>query len=183
MNRSEIVKSIAKAKKGISQYIEIMDLVTNVNVTLNRDFQKKYNAFYRVRQRSANWYASYYALMEELKSVTPTFDEVINRLSVTTGRYEPSFSSKLVATIRPEKPIWDVHILNNTGHSAPSYSARDKFQLAKKAYESIEKWYEGFIKSDDGKIYIEVFDETILEHKKITDLKKIDFILWQTRSK
>jgi hypothetical protein len=29
---------------------------------------------------------------------------------------------------------------------------------------------------------IDVFDELVPEHDRITDIKKVDFVLWQTRS-
>jgi hypothetical protein len=85
--------------------------------------------------------------------------------------------------LNPNKPIWDTHILNNTGHSAPPYAAKNKIKLAKEAYVSIEGWYEKFINSDDGKLCIQVFDELVPEQNKITNLKKIDFILWQMRDR
>ncbi len=182
MNRSQIAQAVEKAKKGMAQYIEIMELVSKVDVSIHPEFQKKYNAFYRVRQRPAEWYANYYSLMQESKKAPPSFDQVIDQLNASMCRYEPSFSSKLVATLNPNKPVWDVHILNNTGHSAPSYTAKNKIELAKAAYGSIERWYEAFLKSDDGKLCIEVFDKLVSERNKITDLKKIDFILWQTRA-
>jgi hypothetical protein len=180
MNRNQIAQAVEKAKRGIAQYIEIMELVSIVDVSINPAFQKKYNAFYRVRQRSAKWYATYFSLMQESKEAPPSFEHVIDQINASMGRYEPSFSSKLVATLNPNKPVWDVHILNNTGHSAPSYTAKNKIVLAKAAYGSIERWYETFLKSDEGKLYIDTFDEQVPDHNRITNLKKIDFILWQT---
>ncbi|MGZ3881750.1 MAG: hypothetical protein ACXVBF_10450 [Flavisolibacter sp.] len=97
------------------------------------------------------------------------------------GRYEPSFSSKLVATVDPFKPVWDEHILNNTGHTAPSYQSNTKFSDAKAAYSSIEGWYMEFLKSDTGKLCVNTFNEKVEQYFEITDLKKVDFILWQTR--
>jgi hypothetical protein len=121
--------------------------------------------------------------MQESKKAPPSFDQVIDQLNASLGRYEPSFSSKLVATLNPNKPIWDTHILSNTGHSAPLYTAKNKIKLAKEAYTSIELWYEEFINSGDGKLCVQVFDDLVPEHDKITKLKKIDFILWQMRDR
>jgi hypothetical protein len=177
----KIIEAIDKAKKGIAQYIEIMDLVHKVDVSKDISFQKKYNSFYRIRQRSEDWYRAYYSLMQRSKKTKPTFGQILDKLNSVLGRYEPSFSSKLVATLNPNKPIWDIHILANTKHRAPAYSSKDKITKAKKAYGSIEKWYRGFMKTKKGKTFIRIFDEKIPEHKKITDLKKIDFILWQMR--
>jgi hypothetical protein len=48
MNRDQITQAIEKAKRGIAQYIEIMEMVATVDVSKSAEFQKKYNAFYRV---------------------------------------------------------------------------------------------------------------------------------------
>ena len=182
MTQEQIEKAIDKAKKGIIQYLEIMDLLYKVDVSSHREFQKKYNAFYRVRQRTEDWYNIYYNFLENSKNSSVTFSETIDYIYNNLGRYEPSFSSKLVATINPLKPIWDEYVLENTGHKPPSYQNPNKINDAKLAYQSIEAWYIDFLQSDTGKLCISIFNEKIFRHKEITDLKKVDFILWQTRA-
>jgi len=181
MDRDIIISAVQKAKKGIGQYVEIMDLLGRVDVSKSPEFQKKFNAFYRIRQRPATWYECYYSFLQESKNAVPSFNQTIEYFNVSLGRYEPSFSSKLVATLNPNKPIWDIYIIENTGHKAPAYTDKHKIKLAKEIYASIEGWYENFIKSNIGKLYVQVFDDIVPEHNKITTLKKIDFILWQIR--
>ena len=181
MKKKQIKDAIEKAQKGISQYIEIMEILHNVDVSTDRVFQKKYNAFYRVRQRPEEWYNIYYSLLEKRKSSSITFNDTLDLLNSKLGRYEPSFASKLAATANPYNPIWDVHILNNTGHTAPSYSSKNKFNEAKSAYQSIESWYTEFLQSEIGILCVNTFNENVSQYYKVTDLKKVDFILWQTR--
>jgi len=182
LERQQIIASILKARKGISQYLEIMEIFPQVDVSQDSDFQRKYNAFYRVRQRSREWYKIYFSLMQQWKGQKPNFDQVIEHFNKSLGRYEPSFSSKLIATLDPEKPIWDVYVLSNTNHPAPAYYSKEKIEQAKVAYKSIQKWYQDFLSSDDGRLLISIFDEMVPEHAKITSLKKADFVLWQLRS-
>ena len=52
---------------------------------------------------------------------------------------------------------------------------------AKLRYADIENWYKKFLTSDKGANWIEQFNKLIPEHDKLTDLKKVDLILWQTR--
>jgi hypothetical protein len=73
-------------------------------------------------------------------------------------------------------------VLQNTKHKAPSYANSARMALIKTAYRSIEQWYKEFLDSADGKLCIKIFDEKRPEHKGFTDLKKVDFVLWQTRS-
>lgn len=178
---AEIQTSLLKAQKGVSQYAQLMRQFPHIDVSSDKNFQRAYNAFYRVQRRQESWYSNYYSLMQRLKEKHATFDEVLDEIHRLTGRYEPSFASKLIATINPEKPIWDIHILSNTGHQAPSYTNKNKLSLAKEAYKSIEKWYASFIKSADGETFVSEFNRMYPMHSDFSDLKKVDFILWQTR--
>jgi hypothetical protein len=182
MEEKQIVDAINKARKGISQYLEIMELFPKVNVAQNRDFQRKFNAFYRVRQRPSKWYTEYFSCMEGWKGSKPCFGDVLDHLNKSLGRYEPSFSSKLVATLDPEQPVWDVFVLKKTKTRVPSYTSKHKAEEAKAAYKALQNWYQQFLNTNGGKLAVRVFDATVPEHAKITNLKKVDFVLWQTRA-
>ncbi len=159
-----------------------MDLLENVDVSQDRDFQRQFNAFYRVRQRPKEWYREYFSYLERNKEGKPTFDTVLDHFFTTLGRYEPSFSSKLVATLDPYQPVWDSFVLTHTGLTAPSYKAIDRTVAAKTVYRSIQDWYRKYMDSEEGKSVVSVFNRLVQEHKRITDLKKIDFVLWQMRT-
>jgi hypothetical protein len=182
LDEERIVKAIKKARTGISQYIEIMDLFPTVNVAENREFQRKFNAFYRVRQKPRDWYEKYFSYMQRCKGATVAFDDVLDELYSLTGRCEPSFSSKFVATLDPERPVWDKWVLQNTNTRVPSYASKTKMAEAKVAYSAIQEWYRRSLNSTDGKLVVHVFNGMIAAHDKITDLKKLDFVLWQTRT-
>ncbi|MGA2875770.1 MAG: hypothetical protein ABSA33_03655 [Candidatus Micrarchaeaceae archaeon] len=181
MEEKQIAEAITKAHKGISQYLEIMTLFPNVNASDDADFRRKFNAFYRVRQRPPEWYTKYFSYMERHKGSKPSFDDVLDDVYELTGRYEPSFSSKLVATLNPEQPVWDIWVLRNTNTRVPSYASKRKVEQAKVAYRIIQGWYQQFLKSKDGELVISVFDRMVPAHTKFTNLKKVDFVLWQTR--
>ena len=181
MNKTKVVQAIEKARKGIAQYLEIMAMFPSVNAARDQAFQKKFNAFYRIRQRSARWYQAYFGFMQGCKGSKPCFNDVLDYFKLVLGRYEPSFSSKLVATLDPEQPIWDAFVLKNTFTKIPSYGCKNKFEQAKSAYASIKEWYKQLVLSDEGRNIIKVFNEAISEHASITNVKKIDFVLWQTR--
>lgn len=184
MQEEEIKTAIRRAQEGISQYQKIMEKVHRVNVAEDRDFQRQFNHFYRIRQRSEQWYAEYYSFMEERKSLPPKFDETLDHFCKKLKRYEPSFSSKLAATLDPMEPVWDQYVIQNTGQIAPAYSSPlgTKVQRAKTIYQRIREWYLRRIQSPEGELMIDVFDELVAQHEHITPVKKIDFILWQTRA-
>ena len=181
MDERQIMEAIREARKGISQYLNIMELFPKVNVAEDSEFQLKFNAYYRVRQRPAEWYAEYFSAMQRWKGSKPTFADVLDHLNQSLDKYEPSFASKLVATLDPNQPIWDKHVLKNTSTRQPSYTSIHKVEQAKVAYQDIQSWYRQFLCSDDGKLVVSVFDREVPEHGKITSLKKVDFWLWKTR--
>ncbi len=182
MEKDEIVAAIERARKGIDQYLAIMEMFPAVDVSVDRAFQRQFNAFYRIRQRTEKWYSEYYSFMESRKNNPVRFEAVLDHIYGILGRYEPSFSSKLAATLDPNEPVWDKYVLRNTGQKAPYYSACKKLERAKNVFENVRKWYTKHMQSAEGKMMIEVFNNMVKEHDRITNIKKVDFILWKTRS-
>lgn len=181
MMSDDVLQAINKVKPGVQKYLALMDKLTSVDVADDRTFQRAYNGFYRVKQRAPLWYEIYYRFMQQGKSLVPTFPDTLDYLYQATGRYEPSFASKLVATLDPDKPVWDKHVLQNLSVEAPAYYSRTKLEDAKTCYALMGSWYQGFLASEKGAKWIGLFNEHVLDHHKITDLKKVDFILWQMR--
>ena len=178
----DVIRAIVRARNGIENYIAIRDRLYVVDVSQDRDFQRLYNHFYKVRQKSREWYVTYYWLLETYKRSRPEFSVILEEIRKRLdGAYEPSFSSKLVATIDPWKPIWDTNVLRNTELVAPPYASPSKHQDAVAAYASIVAWYREFMTSRDARCWVNLFNIHVEHYYKITDSKKIDFILWQLR--
>ena len=57
-----------KIESGVKKYLTIMQGYGDTNVIEDTEFQKKFNGFYRIRQRDSNWYYHYYQMLEELKT-------------------------------------------------------------------------------------------------------------------
>lgn len=182
VNDEKIILAINNAKNGIAKYLEIMKIFNEVDVRKCPDFQRIFNGFYKIRQRPQAWYEIYYDYLESKKLEGTTFCETLDFLNSELGRYEPSFSSKLVATLNPNKPIWDRFVLKNTKHKMPAYSDKNKIEMAKKTYSSLTKWYSNFLSSGDGQKIISIFNNKVESSLEISDLKKIDFVLWQIRN-
>jgi flagellar assembly factor FliW len=182
MRIEKIREVIERARKGIAQYLEIMELFSNTDMSTDKDFQRKFNGFYRIRQRPPEWYEQYYSYMQSQKDKNPTFSNVLIHFYSILGRYEPSFSSKLVATIDVNSPVWDSVVLRYTGIKTPLYTSKSKVDQAEAIYKKLQEWHDRHMRSDHGKLILQTFEEMVPEHKRISDLKKIDFVLWQNRA-
>lgn len=84
---------------GLDIYEEIMTAAPVTDVSQSREFQKKFNTFYRIR-RNAEWRKDYYELFELAKKGHYPFDDVISLLYVRTGNIEASFSSKTITGLK-----------------------------------------------------------------------------------
>lgn len=180
-DRSIIQDAVAKVKPGLKKYKYIQDMVKVVNVSNDKQFQRTFNGFYRMRQRSRDFYKIFYCFLEENKGNLPSFEDTLVYIYSRTKRVEASFSSKLVATINPNLPIWDTVVLKNLNLTQPAYHLKDRIPRIISIYSEINEWYKSFLKNDESRYLIKMFDE-IYPDSKITNIKKIDFILWQIRN-
>lgn len=168
------------ASMGLDKYQFIMTQVKETNVSTDADFQRTFNDFYIVRRNEA-WRKIYYEHFENVKNGTPTFASIITYLYECTGNIEPSFSSKMLATIFPDKPIWDRYVVQNLNMELVGKTKRERLQNAILLYADMEKWYSDFLEMDKAKECIEAFDRVMPDYKHISSIKKIDSILWSIR--
>lgn len=185
MNPSNIIINFLVKSFGLKTYEEIQDTFNQVDVSTDEDFQKKFNGFYKVR-RDDNWRKYYYDLFEKVKKDPnkQTFEYILKSIYQGTGKFEPSFSSKMLATLNPDHTIWDQYVLKNTGIKAPSKKGKDINSYVNSlvdTYKDIEDWYTAYLKTPNGKNCIMVFDKKFPNYNKINDVKKIDFLLWAKR--
>jgi hypothetical protein len=166
-----------KIKDGIRKYTSIMNRLHECDVSQDREFQKSFNHFYRVRQKSTEWYQLYYSYMQKHKSGEIAFEDVLFYLHERTGKYESSFSSKLLATVNPDMPVWDMNVLSQLSLNAPPSYCKDRLKKIVEVYSALQKWYADYLKTQNAQEVITRFDELFSE-TNLTDLKKIDLALW-----
>jgi len=142
-DRERILSRISPKK--LADYDFTQTHLKSTNVATDLDYQRVYKSFYVMGRRSGTWYQFYFALLEREKlNRSITFEAVLRTTFENMGgRVEPSFSSKLVATIRPEAPIYDDVVRNNLGIAKPHYykPARVRLLEALAAYKQIEGFY------------------------------------------
>ena len=177
---SEILRKRLASSLGLDDYAKIMDSVHKTNIATDRSFQKTFNAFYIVRRNEA-WRNVYYHLFEELKGTSPSFEYILRYLYDKTGNIEASFSSKMLATLCPEKPIWDRYVVENLGLKLEGRTKEEQLTNAVALYGEIENWYREFLSTDQASQCIETFNNALGEYQWIHPIKKIDCFLWSIR--
>jgi hypothetical protein len=169
-----------ETKKGVKRYIEIMRNFQTVDVSSDKDFQRKFKNFYKIR-RNEQFLEVYYSFLQRNKNKNPSFIEVLNKL-YKFGKLEASFASKLLATIDPKLPIWDKYVLEHFRLNPPSrlLPKEERIKQANNVYEDLKKSYRELLNKEESKLVIKLFNEYYPDNK-ITSIKKIDFIIWQSR--
>jgi len=177
---NEVLRKRLAASFGLDYYAKIMIDVRQTNIATDKDFQRTFNAFYVVR-RNESWRNMYYELFEELKDKSPSFEYIIRYMYEKTGNIEASFSSKMLATLCPDKPIWDRYVLENLGLKLEGKSKEEQLNNAISLYGQIESWYRDFLSTEKATECIAAFDKALCEYQWINPIKKIDCFVWGIR--
>jgi hypothetical protein len=139
-----------------------------------------------MQRRPRDWYAYFFSLLEREKNNRDiTFRAVLEETYFTKGRIEPSFSSKLVATVRPEMPVYDKYVRANLllappgNCKAPDVRVRDFIVL----YSGLESRVVAIVQNPLFVQYLRpAFDTRFFAYAHLTDVKKLDLFLWQHRT-
>jgi hypothetical protein len=169
-------------QRGISQYLEIMKLFPNTDVSTDKEFQRIFKGFYFVGPKPPQWYEQYFSYMQSQRGQNPTFSDALRHLYSALGRREYAFSSKLVATLNVNSPILDSKVLSFLGEKRPP-PGPNAINQGEAIYIKLETRYETCMGCPQGGIILRTFREMVPEHGRISDVKKIDFVLWKSEIK
>jgi hypothetical protein len=175
-----------KIGKGLEKYRCIMALY-NDSFDLSKEdlFQKRFKGFYRMGRKPEKYYRDYFRLFEQIRNGKKlTIAEVLYKLFESEKRKELSFASKMLATTDPNLPVWDSKVRDvlNNKYKTNFKDTYKEISECIEAYYSLCNWYKLFLKSPEAKALISEFD-ICFPKSKISKIKKIDFIFWQTSIK
>lgn len=181
IDTGNLVQNLVSKALNIKDYEKIIRTFDKKDISLDEDFQKTFNRFYVVR-RNDDWRKAYYTYFEENKlRKNIVFEEILYHLYRVTGQIEHSFSSKMLATINPDMPIWDVYVLTHVGLELGGKSKKEQLENRVELYEKIILWYNNFLKTDEAHQIISLFNTIMPNYTWLTPVKKIDYIIWGVR--
>lgn len=173
------IERLKERAEDLKSYAWIMEQVNKTNVLEDTEFQHRFTRFYVLRRNAAQQKA-YYGLLEAYKGKADVcFSSILRAMYEATGWVEASFSSKLLATLQPDMPIWDSIVLSRLGLKPSTSDDKEKrLTHSEKLYESIVCWYRDFLPTLEAQTAIAAFDEVFPDYAGFTATKKIDFLLW-----
>ena len=178
--------------KGLCDYQYIME-----NWEKNdADFRDVYYEFYlKARWAKMNKEENkepYFNKLQHISSEANLMD-ILDELKeeMASGSYELSIGSKLLHTRNSMFPIYDSkvreYLMNNEGVefwwnvSGTSRPPRTpKKEQIRHDWEILCNWYQNFLTSERGKQWVEWFDINFSAYTHISNVKKIDFIIFAT---
>ncbi len=166
--------------KGIEKYNFLQNNLYNTDISINEEYKKTYKNFYKMSRRGHIFCEKYFLIMEKLKnSKNINFETIFEEVYKIKNTNEISFTSKMLHSINPKYPIWDSIVTKSHFKIYVPYYKANKKLLCEKYSEYLLQ-FEEYKSSNNGKTLIKLFNEKF-PNIYISDTKKIDFILWQTR--
>jgi hypothetical protein len=111
-----------------------------------------------------------------------SFPDVFDALYGATDRYEASFASKLLATLDPHMPVIDSMVLRNLQLRLPAAGSNDRVSRIYQLHARLLACFTDYLATEDGKYLVTRFRETY-PGIDVSEIKMLDFVLWQTRAK
>ena len=101
---AEIQPAVSQLAQPNAQYAWLVQRVREIDVRTDAAFQRRYNHVWRVRKNAA-WREAYDDLLERSKASELDYASTLRTLHERTGTVEASFTSKLLATLDPTRPV------------------------------------------------------------------------------
>ena len=179
---------------SLTKYIRIIDMYHKEKVDVSKDteFQRVYNGFFLTAPTRKAFRDAYYECMKNRKKDRKLLIETVleDLYDENVKRVEASYASKMLSVINPQRPVLDSFVINNLNAYEnvgiepikPHDPVEKRIANRVAAYKKICNWYKNHFKSGEAAKWIELFDKSFPEFKnKISEVKKIDLILWKIR--
>jgi hypothetical protein len=180
INANQLAAALPKVQPGLQKYSAIQALVKG-DVTGFKDplLRRSYNGFYRVR-RGLPWQSVYFDLMHQTQIQGHDFSKVFTALYQSTGRYEASFASKLLATLDTTQPVIDSVVLKNLRCKLPAASSPHRARDIVALHGDLKQNVQSFLSTVEGRALVAQFKASYPVHA-ISEEKMVDLVLWQMR--
>lgn len=178
--------------KGLLDYQYIMD-----NREKNDDdFQDVYYDFY-LKARGEMWNVDhrsvYFELLNGISPETTDLMGILTSLNEKLGSFEFSIGSKMLHTQNPSMPIYDSKVreyLSKKEDVKLWWKIPNRESGARRGTREVEKithdwdelckWYDRLLHSSQGEKWINWFDDNFQDFAGISNVKKVDFIIFAT---
>lgn len=174
----EAREALESVRRRVEQYAWLMNALEERDVSQDRHFRRAYVSHFKLRQKERDYLRFCFEWLEENKGRSPSFEEALWELWRAFGAVDPATASKLVSTVDPRLPVWDTQILGSMGIRPFSLErGGGRLERTAEAYARLRSWYDRYLRSRDGRMAVQVFDE-VYPDTGFSQQKKVDFVIW-----
>ena len=165
--------------KMMETYRWLQEELYRRNVAVDQEYRRKFSGYYRMRFVSQEYRDAFFSVFEKIKNEPETsFQDVSYCLYGVDQKHEFSFISKMLHTINPHKPIFDSQVCEVLQlHRTYQSSLEGKVRQDEDALSNIAKVYSEIRTSAEVRKILAQMDDFTPGYR-MTDEKKMDFILW-----
>lgn len=181
IRRDRILRGMRKRKNAIARYDCLVNSLHSSNVANDATYQRVFIGYYGVRGRNDEWRRDFFGILErEKNNESVCFSALLEELWGKVQKVELSFTSKLIATIDPNRPVYDSNVEDCLGLDGPKphMPVEERKRCAIEAYDSLTTQTSAMINGTAFLDFRESFDEEFPEFRHFTDIKKLDLYLW-----
>lgn len=167
--------------KRLYQYDTLQNTLHHTNVASDEKYQRTFADFYKLRGSTAFRHL-YFSILEKEKSDSDLdFRRVLQVIFEGCTKVHPSFTSKLLATIDPNLPVYDREVLIRLWLSRFAGGTTDaRLNRAVDRYQSINRFHRRAKEHLIFPILIAAFNLRFPAFSHFTPTKKLDLMLWQS---
>lgn len=183
-NLPAVLNRLSARSRRLSVYALLQSELARIDVAKDDAYQSRFRGYYTLRFRPAAWNDAYFKLLQHEKANQElSFEHALNRLLSETECVEASFASKLLATVRPEMPVYDRHVRENLFLRAPGshIPARERVEIFFRVYAALTETVAWAIRAKEFEALQKGFDDRLPAYCDFTNVKKLDLLAWQHR--
>ena len=173
----------------LGDYDWLTKRVWEIDVSQDPSYQGRFGHFYgfrgipSYRREGRKWRKVYFRMLQDGKRyAAPTVDVALLELPTLprNKRVFLSWASKLIATLDPDKPVYDAYVRRSLRLSGVSWKViGGSYEAAIENYHRLVVATSALVSDPDFAVLRGTFDERFSRFAHFTDMKKLDLYLWR----
>lgn len=195
LDPSKMLENAVEREFGFDEYRYLVEHAADrsIDLSVHVGFHCVFREFYIPAIYSKEWTENYFKQFQQIRRTgrvdSAVFEDALREMPKRKIRnscpVECSLTSKMLATLNPELPIWDTHVLAalrrhgmvKTRASSPR-SREEKISWAAETYRQIVDFYNALKGTEKHRECLMAFEGVFPNQKGISETKRIDYILW-----
>jgi hypothetical protein len=144
------------------------------------EYQRKFNRFYRLRQKPKKFYVQFYSLMEQAAKnpASAKLEDLLTSMELATEEVHLSFCSKLLSTAREHEVIFDKLVASAFGVPTGVLPREGRIGEALRRHNCLAFHMQAVVARDTWAETEGAFDAEFPEAQSLSPLRKADLMIW-----